>query len=179
MTEVAGWTPFLIGVSISVYGFGVAGVQGGLTGPVVKRFGEVRAVYFALTVGFISFLILGFAQNGAQIYIAILVGVFAGFLGPALQALMTERTPADSQGELQGAITSLYSLASIISPLVMALLFSAYTDEPGYYLPGAPFLLAAGLCVLAIIIFGYGAKRLNQQPLPEDQVSQTLVEKFD
>ena len=96
-----------------------------------------------------------------------------------MQALMTERTPADSQGELQGAITSLYSLASIISPLAMAFLFSAYTDEPGYYLPGAPFLLAAGLCVFAMLIFGVGAKRLNQQPLPVDQVSQSMAEKFD
>ena len=52
---------------------------------------------------------------------------------------MTSRTPADSQGELQGAITSLYSLASIISPAAMALIFTAYTDEPGIYLPGAPF----------------------------------------
>ncbi len=179
VTEVAGWTPFLIGVSISVYGFGVAGVQGGLTGPVVSRFGEVRAVYFALLVGLVSFLILAFAQNGVQIYTAIVIGVFAGFLGPAMQALMTERTPADSQGELQGAITSLYSLASIISPLAMAFLFSAYTDEPGYYLPGAPFLLAAGLCVFAMMIFGVGAKRLNQQPLPADQVSQSMAEKFD
>ncbi|MEO0450305.1 MAG: TCR/Tet family MFS transporter [Pseudomonadota bacterium] len=179
VTEVAGWTPFLIGVSISVYGFGVAGVQGGLTGPVVSRFGEVRAVYFALLVGIVSFLILAFAQNGVQIYAAIIVGAFAGFLGPAIQALMTERTPADSQGELQGAITSLYSLASIISPLAMAFLFSAYTDEPGYYLPGAPFLLAAILCVFAMVIFGYGAKRLKNQPLPLDQVSQSMADKFD
>ncbi|MHA7900222.1 MAG: TCR/Tet family MFS transporter [Henriciella sp.] len=179
VSEVAGWTPFLIGLSISVYGFGVAGVQGGLTGPFVSRFGEVRAVYFALIVGFISFLILAFAQNGVQIYVAIIIGVFAGFLGPSLQALMTERTPADSQGELQGAITSLYSLSSILSPLMMAFLFSAYTDTDGVYLPGAPFLLAAGLGLCAIGIFAYGAKRLNAQPLPADQATETQMEVFD
>lgn len=179
VSAVAGWTPFLIGISISVYGFGVAGVQGGLTGPVIARFGEVRAVYFALSVGILSFTILGFAQTGVQIYIAILIGAFAAFLSPALQALMTERTPADSQGELQGAITSLYSLASIISPAVMAFIFTAQTDATGPYLPGAPFFLAAALAVLAMIIFAIGAKRLNDKPLPADQPSEAVAGTFD
>ncbi|NQY15142.1 MAG: TCR/Tet family MFS transporter [Henriciella sp.] len=179
VSAVANWTPFFIGLSISIYGFGVAGVQGGLTGPAIARFGEVKAVYFALGVGIVSFLILGFAQSGLHIYVAIVIGAFAGFLSPALQALMTQRTPADSQGELQGAISSLYSLAAIISPAVMAIIFTANTDEVGLYLPGAPFLLAAGLAILAIIVFAIGASRLNDQPLPIDQSSETLAEKFD
>lgn len=179
VAAVASWTPFLIGLSISVYGFGIAGVQGGLTGPVIAKFGEVKAVYFAIAVGMVSFLILGFAQTGLQIYVAIVIGAFAGFLSPALQALMTARTPADSQGELQGAITSLYSLASIISPAVMAVIFTAHTDETGIYLPGAPFILATGLLVLAMIVFAIGAKRLNDQPLPADQASEAVADSFD
>lgn len=87
VTAVAGWTPFFIGLSISVYGFGVAGVQGGLTGPVVSKFGEVKAIYFAMVVGIISFFILAFAQNGAQIYVAIGIGALAGFWGPLFSPL--------------------------------------------------------------------------------------------
>lgn len=90
---------------------------------------------------------------------------------------MTERTPADSQGELQGAITSLYSLASIISPATMALIFSSQTDETGPYLPGAPFLLAAALTVLAAVVFAIGAKRLGDQPLPTDEASEATAER--
>jgi len=179
VTAVAGWTPFLIGVSISVYGFGIAGVQGGLTGPAIARFGEVRAVFFALSIGIVSFVILGVAQTGTHIYVAIIIGAFAGFLSPALQALMTQRTPADSQGELQGAITSLYSLASIFSPAVMAFLFTAQTDATGPYLPGAPFFLAATLTLAAMGIFAIAAKRLSDQPLPADQASELIAEKFD
>ena len=179
VTAVAGWTPFFIGLSISVYGFGVAGVQGGLTGPVVSKFGEARAIYFAMIIGVISFLILAFAQNGTQIYIAIAIGVFAGFLGPAIQALMTERIPADSQGELQGAITSLYSLASIISPAVMAFIFTAQTDETGPYLPGAPFLLAAALTVLALGIFIGGVRRLGDRVPPAEEAEVAVAESVD
>lgn len=179
VTAVAGWTPFFIGLSISVYGFGVAGVQGGLTGPVVSKFGEARAVYFAMIIGVISFLILAFAQNGTQIYIGIAIGVFAGFLGPAIQALMTERIPADSQGELQGAITSLYSLASIISPAAMAFIFTAQTDETGPFLPGAPFLLAAALTVLALGIFIIGARRLGDRVPPAEEAEVAVAEPVD
>ena len=178
-TAVAGWTPFLIGLSISVYGFGFAGVQGGLTGPVIARFGEIKAVYFALSVGVISFLILAFAQSGMHIYFGIMIGVFSGFLGPALQAMMTKRTPADSQGELQGAITSLYSLASIISPAVMALIFTANTDDAGQYLPGAPFLLAALLTVIAIAIFSLAARRMREEPIASETAGHALNESVD
>lgn len=178
-TAVADWSLFMIGVSISLYGFGIALVQGGLTGPIIARFGEVKSVYFALSFGMISFLILGLAQAGWHIYVAILIGAFAGVLTPALQALMTARTPADSQGELQGAITSLYSVASIISPAVMASIFAANTDGTGIYLPGAPFLLAMALGMLAMIVFAFGARRLNEKPLPADQAGEAIVEKFD
>jgi len=136
-------------------------------------------VFFALTIGIVSFTILGFAQSGTHIYIAIVIGAFAGFLSPALQALMTQRTPADSQGELQGAITSLYSLASIISPAVMAFIFTAQTDATGPYHPGAPFFLAAALTLAAMGIFAIAAKRLGDQPLPADQASEAVAESFD
>jgi len=177
--EVAGWSPFLIGLSVSAYGFGFAAVQGALTGPVIARYGEVKAVYFTVFVGLISFGILAVATSGIHIYIGIAVGVFSAFLSPALQSLMTSRTPADSQGELQGAITSLYSLASIISPAAMALIFTAYTDEPGLYMPGAPFVLAATLIACAAIIFTIAARRLAKEPLAPAQATEAVAETFD
>lgn len=177
--EVAGWTPFLIGLSVSVYGFGMAAIQGTLTGPVIAKFGEVRAVYFAVMVGVISFIILTFATSGVHIYAGIAIGVFSAFLSPALQSLMTSRTPADSQGELQGAITSLYSVASIVSPAVMALMFTAYTDDVGLYLPGVPFVLAAGLILVAAVIFTIAARRMSREPLPPAQASESLAQTFD
>ena len=177
--EVAGWTPFLIGLSVSAYGLGMAVVQGTLTGPVIAKFGEVRAVYFTVIVGVVSFAILAFATSGLHIYLGIAVGVFSAFLSPSLQSLMTSRTPADSQGELQGAITSLYSVASIISPAVMAFLFTAYTDDTGPYLPGAPFILAAALILGAAVIFTIAARRMARDPLPAAQASETVAQTFD
>ncbi len=151
--EITGWGEFLIGLTASVYGFLIAVVQGGLMGPVTKRFGEPRAIYFSLVVGVISFLILASATSGWGIYIGIVIGCLSGFAFPAMQSLMTKATPEDAQGELQGAIMSLYSLAAIVSPIVMAKIFTAYTDDTGRYMPGAPFILASGLILLSGLTF--------------------------
>ena len=151
--EVAGWSALMIGVSVSVYGILMVAVQAGLVGPVVKAVGEAKTVWFSLAVGVASFLILAVAGTGWQIYAGIFVGALSGFVGPALQALMTKGADEDAQGELQGAITSLYGLSAIISPFVMAIVFSRFTDGDGVYLPGAPFVAAILLLVIGGVLF--------------------------
>lgn len=163
VTEVTAWGPFLIGVSVGFYGILMIGVQGGLVGPVINRIGEVRAIYIAGIVGLGSFGILAFAQSGWQIYAGIFVGAVSGFITPALQSLMTSRTPQDAQGELQGAIISLYSISTIISPLIMAKIFTAWTDPSGHYMPGAPFVLAAVLVAISLLTFRFGARILTPE----------------
>jgi len=133
--EITGWSELWIGISV---GF----------------------VYFSVIVGVFSFLVLAFATTGWHIYLGISIGALSGFAFPAMQAMMTNRTPEDSQGELQGAVMSLYSIAAIISPLVMAKIFTAWTDETGPYLAGAPFILATGLIVVSFLVFSYGVRRI-------------------
>ncbi|MEM6586698.1 MAG: tetracycline resistance MFS efflux pump, partial [Pseudomonadota bacterium] len=77
----------------------------------------------------------------------------------AMQAMMTARTPDDAQGELQGAIASLFSIASITGPLVMSQAFSKSTDAVGFYFPGAPFVVATGITTLSLIAFRVAASK--------------------
>jgi len=52
---------------------------------------------------------------------------------------------------LQGVVTSLRSLAAIITPLTMPPLFSQFASESAVvYLPGAPYLAAGGLTALGL-----------------------------
>ena len=156
---VADWTPFWIGTSAGLYGLLLAIVQGGLTGPFIARVGEPRAAMFSFIVGVGVYLGLGFASSGPMIYAMIVLGAFSGFAFPAIQAMMTARTPADAQGELQGAVASLFSLSAIIGPILMTQLFSAYTNEIGIYFPGAGFIASAIIIVIAIIIAGPACRR--------------------
>lgn len=162
--EVAEWSPLLIGLSVAFYGIMMAFVQGGLTGPAVKAFGEVKMGLFSYALGIATFLGLAFAANGTQIYIWIFIGGFTAFAYPVTQALMTKNTPENAQGELQGALASGYSLSAIIGPLIMSQLFGSFTDERGYYLPGAPFLGACVLIIISAIIFSFGIRQSLSRP---------------
>ena len=76
-----------------------------------------------------------------------------GISGPALQSIITGHVPTNEQGELQGALTSLISATSIISPVIMTGLFAHFTSkQTATYFPGAPFVLGAILMVAAGIV---------------------------
>ncbi|MEM8754879.1 MAG: MFS transporter, partial [Pseudomonadota bacterium] len=83
----------------------------------------------------------------------------SALVAPAIQGLMSARIPDDAQGELQGAIGALTSLAFIVTPIVMSQIFlwSTSEDAPVHF-PGAPFLLAAAFSALAILPFSIGRR---------------------
>lgn len=72
---------------------------------------------------------------------------------PAAQGMMTRRVSESEQGELQGAIGSLSSLAWIIGPGVFTFTF-AYFIEPAHRwtVPGAPWYLGASLLFVAMFM---------------------------
>lgn len=151
--EVVGWSPREIANSVAFYGVMLAVMQGGLTGVVVKHLGEVRAVYLSQAVGIITFIALGFSRSGLAIYLMILMGSLGVFALPALQALMTKSIPENAQGELQGANSSIFSVSSIIGPILMTQIFALYSDDNGVYFPGSAFIVSASLIGAAMLTF--------------------------
>ncbi len=76
-----------------------------------------------------------------------------GIAGPALQATMAGHVPPNSQGELQGALTSLMSVTAIIGPLIMNNLFWFFSSNRApIYFPGIPFLLGAIFMLTSVFI---------------------------
>ena len=86
-----------------------------------------------------------------------------GIAGPALQGYMSNGVPANEQGELQGGLTSLFSLSAIIGPLVMTWSFYFFT-KPGTTIqfPGAPFLIGAILMLVSAILTLNSFRKLKQ-----------------
>lgn len=68
-----------------------------------------------------------------------------GVVGPSIQDLMSRRVSESEQGQLQGANSSLRSIAGLIGPAIFTTIFAWLIG----WLPGAPFLLAAFLLVVA------------------------------
>jgi MFS transporter, DHA1 family, tetracycline resistance protein len=70
--------------------------------------------------------------------------------------------PETEQGELQGALTSLNSLISVVAPVVMTQLFGIFTAAHApVYFPGAPFLAAALFEGLGLVWFVVASRRLR------------------
>lgn len=148
-----GWDAGAIGLSLTAIGASSAIVQGGLVGPMVRRFGERRIMMFGLLAGATGFAIYGVASTGAVFLAAIPVVALWGLAGPAGQALMTRIVGADQQGALQGANGSVQGFATMVGPLIFAAAFSWGIDPGGHWnLPGAAYLLASLLLAGAALL---------------------------
>lgn len=148
-----GWSPGMTGVSLAVVGVFMALVQGWLIRLVLPRLGEVRTALLGLSLNIGMMALIPFVWNG-WVALALAPLMAAGVIvTPALQGLMSNRTADDRQGALQGAVSSVQGVASIIAPLALSQSFAAFT-APGapVHLPGAPFLLGAALCAAAFLL---------------------------
>jgi DHA1 family tetracycline resistance protein-like MFS transporter len=128
-------------------------VQGAAIGPIVNRLGERRALLLGLGFGAVGFLIFGVAPSGALFWLGIPVMALWGVSGAAIQALMTQLVAPDQQGRLQGATTSVQSVSQLVGPVLFTLTFAYFIGaQAPLKLPGAAFLLASALLVLAFVI---------------------------
>jgi DHA1 family tetracycline resistance protein-like MFS transporter len=145
------WTPKLIGWSLALVGFCAALVQGGLVRKVMPKIGEHRAILIGVLFATVAFIGYGMAPEGWMLYPLIFVGAVGGLTTPALQAIVSKGVGADEQGGVQGALSSLNSLAGIIGPKLATGLFGHFIlTRP--QIPGAAFYGAAALNLLGLII---------------------------
>jgi len=148
-----GWDGWWNGISLAVFGLFMGLAQGLGTGPAVKYFGERLTAIYGSILHAITFVFYGFIRSGAVAIAFSPVAAAGDVAGPAMQGTMSNLTPDDQQGELQGVLSAVNSVAASISPLVMTYIFYRFT-EPGaaIYAPGAPFLLAAALMVVCVLV---------------------------
>ena len=160
-----GWDSKMVGISLTLVGVSLLLFQSLVIGRAVKRFGERNTAIIGMAFGLASFTITAFLTNGA---IALLLNVLNGFSGmamPAINAMMSRRTPPSQQGELQGLNGSMSALAFLMAQLVYNNILATFTaDGAPIYFPGAPFLVAAGLSIVTLLALLLVSKR---EPDPE------------
>jgi DHA1 family tetracycline resistance protein-like MFS transporter len=146
------WSMREVGYSMAFIGVSFAFVQAVLIGPIIERLGERRTVYTGLALYVGAYVALAFVAQGWMVYLCIIPFAFGTIANPAIKSIMSREVPANAQGELQGALSSMMSLTAIVAPLIMTQLFSHFTAAGArIYFPGAPFL-AAGLLTLGALL---------------------------
>ncbi|HET6226830.1 MAG TPA: TCR/Tet family MFS transporter [Bacteroidia bacterium] len=145
------WDGRMVGISLGIVGLLIAVVQGGLIRKIIPLLGEKNAIYSGLILYAIGLILFAIANTGWLMLFFLVPYCLGGICGPALQSVISNQVPTNEQGELQGSLTSLISVTSIIGPPMMNYLFSYFTSASApVYFPGAPFILGAILIIVGI-----------------------------
>ncbi len=148
--DVFGWNGMMIGLSLGAFGLLHAIAQAFLTGPAVARLGERWALLLGMACEISAMLVMAWAGQGWVVFVIMPIFALGGIGMPALQSLMTRQVDSDRQGQLQGVLASLVSLASVFGPLLFS--FAYFGLRPTW--PGAIWLVAIGiyLCALPLMV---------------------------
>jgi DHA1 family tetracycline resistance protein-like MFS transporter len=140
------WNGLTVGLSLAGYGLFHAAAQAVLPGPVTKWVGERNALLLGLACEATALAITGFATQGWIVFVLLPLYGVSGIGIPALQSLATRQVGEDKQGQLQGVMSSVVSLASIFGPLYFAAFYFGIKDQ----WPGLIWLIGIATYLLAI-----------------------------
>ena len=155
--------PARVGTVLTVIGLASALVQGGLTGPLTKRWGEaaiIRASLLGSAIGFVLML-------QASTYVAVLLTVSFfiisnALLRPAVSALISQRATG-GQGMAMGLNNSFMSLGRMVGPAWAGFIFDTNLSYP--YFSGSLIMLAGFLLSLVWL--------KSAPPIQEQTVTET------
>lgn len=147
------WSEKMVGYSLGVVGLVIGIVQGGLIRKIIPWLGNNKSVYVGISITVVGYVLFAIAPNTLLMFLFIIPFGLGAIAGPALQGLVSNKVPDNEQGEIQGTITSLVSLASIIGPIVMTQTFFMFTNEHASLLfPGAPFILSSLFLIVSLVV---------------------------
>ena len=163
-THKFGWTMRDNGISLAVAGVVIAFVQGVALRKVMPRWGEQKAVVVGYGLSFLAYILFGIATAGWMLYAILVATGLSELAGPATAGLVSRHVPANEQGAVQGAITSVGSLTAVAAPAIATSLFSFFvSDRAPLQLPGAPFFLGS---VFVAIAFALVQRSFRKYPVP-------------
>lgn len=137
-----GWVFAYIGVIVVL-------VQGGLIGPLTRRYGEKKLLVAGAVLQALSLAALPFATGVPGLLLATApLALGSGLTSPSLSSLLSKFSRAEDQGGTLGIGQSASALGRIFGPLTGTMSFSAWHAAP--YLGGA-VLMGIGAAVAATV----------------------------
>lgn len=144
-----GFTPNRVGLTLTIIGLVSAVMQGAMTGPATRRFGEVIVIRAGMIGSAIGFVLMTQAANFPQVLTTACFFIFCNaMINPSVAALISKRAPG-GQGTAMGLNNSFLSLGRIVGPLWAGLVYDLHMNLP--YLSGAMVLLIGFVISLAAL----------------------------
>lgn len=151
--EKFNWSSDLIGYSLTFLGVMSIVVQSWLVGVFSKRMQDKSMIVLGIILSTTGLSLIAFSNFVWLLIPALILHVLGNVYRAGFQSMISSLVPKNEQGELQGSLGSIMSLATIISPPLMTMSFSYFTSHNtlGLYFPGMPYLIAALLTLLSVI----------------------------
>lgn len=157
------WNGFSIGLSLGAFGICQTLAQAFLPGPAVRLLGERGAILTGVAGVSAALLVMAFATQGWMVFAIMPVFALGGIGVPALQSLATRQVDANRQGQFQGVLASVISLASIVAPLGFSSVYFVVRDA----WPGAIWLTVAALYLTSVpLVLGLRLAKPQASPAP-------------
>ncbi|MDY3528817.1 TCR/Tet family MFS transporter [Riemerella anatipestifer] len=136
------WNETIVGISLGVMGGLTALVQGVILRKINPKIGNERSIFYGIGMYSIGMLLFSFAGSSWMMFAILGIYCLGGIAGPSLQSVISTKVSASEQGDLQGALTSIISLTSIIGPPLMTNIFYYFThNDAPFKFAGAPFFV--------------------------------------
>lgn len=122
--------------------------------PFVMRHLPAQAtLVLSMLVGAIDFFLLALARKPWVAYATSALFAVTSLSYPTLSAIMTSGTPAHQQGQLQGIVVAIGSVAGILSALLYSPLTAYFlSDSAPFSCPGIGILVGGCFMVMAVIL---------------------------
>ena len=121
-----------VGAIWMVMGLVLIIVQGGLTGPLSKKLGELTLIRLGLLGGAIGFVLVALAIDYTTTLLALGVFIFAlALIGPALNSFISIYA-GEHQGTVMGLNSAMTSLGRVVGPLWGGYIYDINIEYPFY-----------------------------------------------
>ena len=153
------WSESTVGLSLAFAGLLIGIVQAGLAQRISNTIGIKRTIIIGIGLYALGMLLFAFASASWMMFAFLVPYCLGGISGPVLQSYVVSQVAANEQGELQGGLTAIQSITTILGPLIMTGIFFYTTKEnTPFYFPGSAFLLASVLMTIGLIISNISLK---------------------
>ena len=139
-----GWGPAQNGYLFAFLGILIAGIQGGLIGPLTRRYGEAHMIILGAIALAIGLGLVPFSDQLVMLFIVMaILAIGFSIMTPTLNSLISLQAPAEEQGAIMGATRSATILARVLGPIFAGTIFWLLGKDWPYWIGAALMVFVA------------------------------------
>ncbi len=144
--DVFGMGPRDIGTLFFVLGIITVIMQGGLIGPLTRRFGEKRISIAACVLFATGLSGMAWATSMWQVWVALVpFGISVGLFNPSVSSMVSKTASVTERGAIMGRYQSASAMGRVVGPMICGPLYSFVSRD-------APFLVGAAIMLPVLLL---------------------------